>query len=130
MKEFLLLIAMIFFHIWDDFGRQGILANMKQKEWWKKQEGYNDMYKYDWIPALLAHSFSWTTMISIPVIIYCYIFSVKIRLLCVIIMFVTNVIMHFIVDHGKCNIHAYDLCTNQMYHILLIFASWVAIIQL
>ncbi len=48
---------MILLHIIDDFHLQGILANMKQKNWWLKQKGYKDMYEHDYITALTIHSF-------------------------------------------------------------------------
>ena len=35
VKVFLLMILL---HVIDDFHLQGILASMKQKEWWKKQK--------------------------------------------------------------------------------------------
>ena len=36
-------ISMIFMHILDDYCLQGILASMKQKEWWRKQEQYKEL---------------------------------------------------------------------------------------
>ena len=58
--------AMCFCHIVDDYYLQGILASMKQKSWWTKQESYEDKYKNDYIVALLMHAFSWSFMILIP----------------------------------------------------------------
>ena len=43
-----LLLLMIFAHIVDDYYLQGILASMKQKSWWTKQEGYKSLYKNDY----------------------------------------------------------------------------------
>ena len=38
-----ILLFMILLHIIDDFVLQPIsLSNLKQKKWWKKQEGYSD----------------------------------------------------------------------------------------
>ena len=52
-----ILLSMIFLHIVDDFKlQQGILSNMKQKNWWTSQKEYNDAYRYDYIPALILHS--------------------------------------------------------------------------
>ena len=48
MKSVLILFAMIFCHIVDDYYLQGILASMKQKAWWQKQESYCEKYKYDY----------------------------------------------------------------------------------
>ena len=45
------------------------LASMKQKSWWQKQEQYTDKYKYDYIVALIMHSFSWAFMIMLPIIV-------------------------------------------------------------
>jgi hypothetical protein len=36
MNNCFLLLLMIFLHIVDDYYLQGILASMKQKEWWHK----------------------------------------------------------------------------------------------
>ena len=68
MGWFLVLIffTMCFCHIADDYYLQGILASMKQKNWWTKQESYEDKYKYDYIVALIMHAFSWSFMILIP----------------------------------------------------------------
>ena len=57
---------MIFCHIVDDYKLQGILASMKQKDWWVEQIGFTKLYKYDYIVALLVHSFSWSFMILLP----------------------------------------------------------------
>ena len=52
-EPILLLILMLFAHVINDFGLQGILASMKQKSWWEKNNSAN-MYKYDYIVALLC----------------------------------------------------------------------------
>lgn len=46
-NDVVLFNLMYLFHVIDDFGLQGIMASMKQKDWWKKQEGYCDKYKDD-----------------------------------------------------------------------------------
>lgn len=50
-ESILLLILMLFDHVIDDFGLQGIMASMKQKSWWERNNSAN-MYKYDYIVAL------------------------------------------------------------------------------
>ena len=65
----LLLILMMFAHIIDDFGLQGIMASMKQKSYWEKTNS-DDMYKYDYIAALIMHAFSWSFMIMLPVMLF------------------------------------------------------------
>ena len=68
MKIFIL-IVMLFFHIVDDYYLQGILAKMKQKKWWKENAN-NKKYKYDYIVALICHSFSWAFMIMLPIALF------------------------------------------------------------
>jgi len=69
-NKIFILLSMIFLHIIDDYKlQQGVLANLKQKKWWKEQKEYKWMYKYDYIPALLNHAFSWTFMIMLPIAI-------------------------------------------------------------
>lgn len=58
IQQMMLFFVMLFLHIFDDYYLQGILASMKQKDWWRKQEGYNEKYKDDYIPALFCHAFS------------------------------------------------------------------------
>jgi len=48
MNDIAVLLCMFFLHIIDDFKLQGILADFKQKSWWKKNYP-NELYKYDWI---------------------------------------------------------------------------------
>ena len=72
MKYVLLFLGMIYMHIIDDYFLQGILASMKQKDWWRKQDNYNKDYKYDYIPALIAHATSWSISVNIPVILFMY----------------------------------------------------------
>lgn len=44
MNNCFLLLLMIFLHIVDDYYLQGILASMKQKEWWHKTAPENRIY--------------------------------------------------------------------------------------
>ena len=68
MNNCFLLLLMIFLHIVDDYYLQGILASMKQKEWWHKAAP-EKMYRYDYIVALIMHGFSWAFMIMLPIAI-------------------------------------------------------------
>ena len=38
-------VWMLFMHVLDDFRLQGIMAEMKQKSWWEKQEEYTPFYE-------------------------------------------------------------------------------------
>ena len=61
--KILILFAMIFCHIVDDYYLQGWLASAKQKEWWKANAP-DSLYSLDYIWALIMHSFSWAFMIT------------------------------------------------------------------
>lgn len=67
----ILLLAMLFCHIVDDYYLQGWLASAKQKSWWKKNAP-DKLYKNDYIMALCEHAFSWTFMIMLIPTIYTY----------------------------------------------------------
>lgn len=122
MKLFILL-AMIFCHITDDFYLQGILANLKQKQWWK--DNYpDDLYKFDWIISLLLHSFSWSFMIHLPIGIYCIANNID----CWLGYFVSvliNTIIHAIIDHFKANKLSMSLTVDQIFHLLQIIMVWL-----
>ena len=126
MNNLFVLFSMIFLHVIADYCLQGILASMKQKQWWKEQKNYSDKYKYDYIIALFMHSFSWTFMILLPIIIVDK-FNIDILL---ILLFIKNIILHFIVDNLKANLHKINLVEDQLLHmaqILTTFTIWVCI---
>ena len=112
-------LSMIFMHILDDYRLQGILSSMKQKEWWKKNEQYKELYKYDYIVALIMHSFSWTFMIMLPIA-----FSIEWNLTSLfLIAFFVNVAVHAIVDDLKANRGKINLWIDQTIHIIQIFIT-------
>ena len=121
MKVFLILFSMIFCHIVDDYYLQGILASMKQKSWWKKQETYCDKYKHDYKVALFMHAFSWAFMIVIPYIIV----GASQYVICGAI--ITNTIIHAIVDDLKANKNKINLVEDQTIHIIQIFITWLVV---
>ena len=119
MGEFLILFSMIFCHIVDDYYLQGILASMKQKSWWKKQETYCDKYKHDYKVALFMHAFSWAFMIMIPYILV----GINEYVVCIAIL--TNASVHAIIDNLKANKKAINLVVDQTAHILQVFTTWL-----
>ena len=118
-----ILLAMLFCHIIDDFYLQGILASMKQKIWWRKQEQYKEKYKYDYIIALIIHSFSWVFMIMLPIVIY-----LKFNLSWLYLAYPINLIIHAIVDDLKANKLKINLVTDQSIHIIQIIIIWIIFI--
>lgn len=124
MNNIFIVLMMVFCHIVDDYFLQGILASLKQKEWWKKQEQYKDLYKYDYIVALLMHSFSWTFMIMLPIAL---INSFEIGAI-FLIVFVLNVITHAIVDDLKANKFKINLIIDQTIHLIQIVITAVVLL--
>ncbi len=124
--ELFILISMIFCHILDDYYLQGILAQLKQKQWWKEHID-NKKYDKDYIMALFCHSFSWSFSIQIPFLIlsfYVKVFSLN------VILFVINLIVHMYIDDLKCNKFKINLIQDQLLHFLQIFITWFIIIYL
>lgn len=111
---------MVFCHIVDDYYLQGKLALFKQKSWWEKNAS-DEMYKYDYIVALMMHSFSWAFMTMLPVAV-----SQEFQIDAVfMIMFITNTIVHAIVDDLKANKRKINLVTDQSIHISQIIVTFL-----
>ena len=117
--ELKIFFLMILLHIIDDFHLQGILAKMKQKEWWKKQEGYKDLYENDYQTALMIHSLSWSIMISLPL------WFVPIKPITLGIVVIINSFIHYYVDDLKCNKLKINLATDQNIHFFQILVTWL-----
>lgn len=108
-----ILLFMILLHIIDDFVLQPIsLSNLKQKKWWKKQEGYSDKYKDDYKVALAIHSISWSIMIHIPLVI---VFP-SLGQLALLISFIVNAVIHYYIDDLKANKLKINLFEDQIVH--------------
>ena len=121
MKIFIFL-AMLFCHIVDDYYLQGILAQMKQKEWWQK---YGSKYEYDYIIALIMHGFSWTFMIMLPAAIYMLVYSPnKFHLL--LPSYIFNAAGHAIVDNFKANKKVINLVIDQLFHVIQIILAYTS----
>ena len=116
--ELKILFLMLLLHIIDDFHLQGILASMKQKNWWLKQKGYKNMYEYDYMTALTIHSLSWSIIISIPL----WFFNISPNILGMIIC--CNMFIHMYVDDLKCNQLKISLTIDQTIHIIQIWLTW------
>ena len=116
----MLLLFMIFFHIIDDWVLQGKLGTMKQQSWWFNHPEYKDMYKHDYIVALLTHAFSWTFMIMLPL---AYIANWQISV-GFIIAFILNMSIHAVVDDLKANRKKINLIVDQSIHIVQIISTF------
>ena len=120
----LILFQMIFCHIVDDYYLQGILASMKQKAWWKKQESYCYLYKHDYIVALIMHAFSWAFMIMLPFIL------LGVNQYVIVIPIAINTIIHAFIDDLKANKKKINLVQDQAIHIVQILLTWFIIVNL
>lgn len=118
MKIFVLILCMLFCHIMDDYYLQGILASMKQKSWWEKQAP-DEMYKHDYLVALLMHSISWSFMIMLPLLIHFKFDPPSLFL----ILWVANTAIHFIVDNLKANKRKINLIQDQALHMVQILIT-------
>lgn len=112
---------MIFAHIVDDYYLQGILAKLKQKNWWK-ENAPDKQYRHDYIVALIMHAFSWSFMITIPTLF------VSDRYIIMCLFIVINTVAHAYIDNEKANNLSINLAMDQFCHILQIVATWMIIV--
>jgi hypothetical protein len=119
-----LLLLMVLMHIVDDYYLQGKLALMKQKSWWKKQEGYKSLYKDDYKMALLMHSMSWSIMILLPAI-----FILNTNQYALLAIFIINTFIHYHIDDLKANKLKINLMFDQTIHIMQVITTWVIVQQ-
>lgn len=118
MSNIFVVLLMLFSHIADDYYFQGILASMKQKEWWQ-EHAPQQLYQYDYIVALIMHSLSWSFMIMLP-IAFINSFNVGMNFA---LVFTANAILHGIVDDLKANKKKINLIIDQSIHLLQIVAT-------
>ena len=121
MNVLCVLVFMILCHIIADYSLQGWLASAKQEDWWKKQEGYNDLYKNDYKMALFIHSLEWSIMIHLPIIVF-YNFQVTIVIL---ISILGNCYLHYLIDDLKANLKVFNLVIDQIFHIIQVILFWI-----
>lgn len=120
MNGLFVFLSMVFCHIVDDYYLQGKLALFKQKSWWEKNAP-DEMYKHDYIVALMMHSFSWAFTIMLPVAVSQR-FDIGAGFAA---MFVVNTAVHAIVDHLKANKRKINLVTDQSIHISQIIVTFL-----
>lgn len=122
MNVVFVLLWMIFFHIVDDYYLQGWLASAKQKTYWENRCP-EELYKNDYIWALIMHSFSWAFMIMLP-IAYFKNFVIGIDF---IIMFAINVALHAFTDNCKANWKIINLIHDQVVHMFQILFTFLLV---
>lgn len=113
------LLCMIFLHLLDDYKIQGILANLKCRQWWIDNNLTQKKYKYDYIIALLEHGFMNAFFIHIPI----YIWYTQNIILITIGIFIST-LFHAIIDDYKANDRIINLIQDQLCHIGFIILLW------
>ena len=124
-------IAMVLFHILEDFHLQGILASMKQKSWWQSEcnklgiKYESSKYKHDHIISLYIHSLENSIFITLPLIIDGLIATLTINpnnslfIGWAFIIF-ANTVVHAFIDNFKCNNKGISLIIDQLLHFIFI----------
>ena len=111
-----IILLMIFCHIVDDYYLQGWLASAKQRSYWLENAPQN-LYKYDYIWALIMHSFSWSFMIMLPIAAFDMRFDVNHLF---VLAFVCNLVIHAFTDNMKANMRLINLWMDQAIHLFQI----------
>ena len=124
--EIVLFIFMLFCHIVDDYYLQGVLAQMKQRSWWK-ENCPNKLYRYDYLVALVEHAFSWSFMIMLPLFVYMY-WTENFIALFYYLALIINMVVHAFVDHLKANRKVINLLDDQMLHIAQVAITWAVFV--
>ena len=117
-----ILFAMLFLHTLDDFHLQGALVNLKQRKYWLKNSP-SDLFKYDYLVALFVHSFSWTFMTMLPIVIY-YRSTLDSIIIKYVVIFIINVMCHAFIDNLRANKYKINLVTEQLLHVAQILLTY------
>ena len=123
-QRLLILFIMIFCHLIDDYKLQGILANMKQRQWWKENAN-KYMYRNDYKVALIEHAFSWSFMITLPFLIISFIQNNTFLMILLVISYFMNTIIHAFIDNLKANKYVINLVEDQFAHLVQIICTWI-----
>ena len=131
MDKILTLLIMVFLHFIADYQVQGILARMKQREWWKAQRMDSEMYSRDYKAALLAHSFEWAFIIQLPFLYDIYWKCWGWEKFCIMAVSVytglllLNTTVHYLVDNAKANKQTINLIADQTWHMAQVAVTWL-----
>ena len=119
----IVLILLLLAHFFADFHLQDDLADMKQEQWWKQQEGYNSKYKYDYLSALAIHSAEWTLWMMIPLF-----FLPHLDLGMFLLLAALNIVVHSLTDNSKANYKDISLVQDQVIHLVQIAFTYAALV--
>lgn len=123
-QRLLILFIMIFCHLIDDYKLQGILANMKQRQWWKENAD-KYLYRNDYKMALIEHAFSWSFMITLPFLVISFIQNNSFLMILLVISYFINTAIHAFIDNLKANKYVINLVEDQFAHLIQIICTWI-----
>lgn len=107
-KLIFLILSMIFLHVIADYKIQdNFISTYKQKKNWEEYIKKDKQYRYDYIVVLLVHSFSWSIITFLPLLL-----ELKSMIVFSIIILI-NTIFHSIVDDLKTNKFTLNLIEDQ-----------------
>ena len=109
------LFLMLWCHFLDDYVLQGVLAKMKQKQFWV-DNAPDKLYKYDYLMALGCHAMMWSISIMIPTIFTGNFIWWLIPI---------NFVIHFIVDDLKANRFKINLVIDQSIHFVQVALTFL-----
>ena len=126
IQRIVVLMIMLWLHIFADYHLQGILAQMKQFSWWTKHvKSDYDKYKDDYIQALLAHSFEWAFIVSLPLLYFLWKGGFEAAPGAVYLtQLLGNTFVHSVIDDKKANRGELNLMQDQRCHVYQIVATW------
>jgi hypothetical protein len=119
---FTLYITILFFHIIADYNLQGVLAQMKSVRFWKdlkereskRKDGFKISIK-DWIMPMIEHSFMWSFIVHLPIIMF-----YSINPITIIVSIIIHTCFHMLIDSLKANTNDINLIADQLFHMLQI----------
>lgn len=117
-----LILFSLLLHCIDDFVLQAAFLNKgKQKNWWREQTSYSDLYNNDYLVCLIIHGLEWSLLTFLPILILeestWFLWG----------MIAANTVIHAYVDDLKANKKKISLVTDQVIHIsqiLLTYFTW------
>ena len=127
--KLVLLAGMFFCHIADDYYLQGLLAQLKQREWWQKNAPAG-LYRNDHVMALFEHAFSWSFVMSLPLLVVAVRTDNEAVMQVLLVGYVVNTAIHAYIDNRKANRRDINLVQDQCAHFVQVVALWAVALHL
>lgn len=131
---FIILMHFISDYVWQG---QGFLANLKQKDYWRKETN-DPMYKDDYLVACFEHGLMWSIACHIPIYIWGYLgiggatfnpypeaYGVGSTDLFIVFSMIIHGLIHHAVDDSKANHRKINLVMDQWIHFIQLLIIWM-----